>query len=215
QEIGVFTLRLSDLIVFDENLYMKRIPEILDKKKYNDPYSAIIYDSTHYTCLLEWVYLEKYLLDVYNRVLSQTISQHQNTPEDMLRIQKQTMQYLVNYKPGITPFPSREDFLEKARSAHRIYELQEKFEKKRDLVIDYVIQQYTLRTNKSIQLVNIFISATAAFSLMQVILEIWQDSAGLSKLFWFCMTAILFIAILAILWGLNQSTMKFANRNSK
>ena len=101
------------------------------------------------------------------------------------------------YTAGITPYPSREEFLEKARLAHRVPELQEKIEKKRDLATDYVIQEYTLRTNKAIQLVNIFVSATAAFGLMEVILSISQQQT--SKVFWGGITAAMFIGVLVFL----------------
>jgi hypothetical protein len=141
---------------------------------------------------------------MYSRLLSQAIARESTTPEQMLEIQQQSMRDLIAYNSGITPYPSREEFLEKARVAHRIPELQEKLEKKRDVATEYVIQEYTLKTNKSIQLVNIFISATAAFGLMEVILTIsYRDN----KIFWGIMTFLLFAFMIVLLWGMNKILM--------
>ena len=213
EEAGVFTFGLSDLIMFDSSLD-KIVETTVQQKKYKDRYAAVLYNTTHYSCLLEWVYLEKYILDLYNRMLSRTIARKNTSPEEMLVIQKQTMHDLIGYKAGITPFPSREDFWEKARVAHRIPEAQEKFEKKRDLATDYVIQEYTLRTNKSIQLINIFISATAAFSLMQVIVNIWQPGLPGHKSWWVLGTMVLFAATSLFLWCMNRFFLTWS-RNLK
>lgn len=156
-----------------------------------------MYNTMHYGILLEWLYLEKFIIDRYNRLLSRAIAGENTSPSQMLLLQKQSMQDLIMYTAGITPYPSREEFLEKARLAHRVPELQEKLEKKRDLATDYVIQEYTLRTNKAIQLVNIFVSATAAFGLMEVILSISQQPT--SKMFWGGITFTLFIGVLLFL----------------
>jgi hypothetical protein len=212
EEAGVFTFGLSDLIVFDHT-FEKMIENTHRQKKLQDRYSAVLYHTVHYSCLLEWVYLEKYLIDLYNRMLSRTIAQKNTSPEAMLVIQKQTMHDLIGYKAGITPFPSREDFWEKARVAHRIPEAMEKFEKKRDLATDYVIQEYTLRTNKSLQLINFFISATAAFSLMQVLVNIWQGNHGKSNWFWVGLTAATFVGMLVLLWGMNKIFLKWGSRH--
>ena len=201
EEVGVFTFGLSDLMIFDTH-FNQVVEEMYKEKAFKNSYCAVLYNSAHYSCLLEWVYLEKYLIDLYSRLLSQSIARENTTPEQMLLIQKQSMNDLIAYQSGITPYPSREEFLEKARVAHRIPEMQEKLEKKRDLATDYVIQEYTLRTNKSIQLINIFISATAAFGLMQVILTIEQ--IGSAKSFWGLITAILFLITLMILWGVHR-----------
>lgn len=196
EELGVFTFGLSDLIVFD-NTYKEVTKALQERKKLKDFYSAVVYNTTHYGVLLEWLYLEKFIIDRYNRLLSRAIADENTSPSQMLSLQKQSMQDLIMYTAGITPFPSREEFLEKARLAHRVPELQEKIEKKRDLATDYVIQEYTLRTNKAIQLVNIFVSATAAFGLMEVILSISQQQT--SKVFWGGITAAMFIGVLVFL----------------
>ncbi|NUM36241.1 MAG: hypothetical protein HUU50_16995 [Candidatus Brocadiae bacterium] len=201
EEVGVFTFGLSDLMLFDTH-FGDIVEKSFKEKSFKDPYAVVLYNSSHYSCLLEWVYLEKYLIDLYSRLLSQSIAREKTTPEQMLIIQKQSMHDLIAYQSGITPYPSREEFLEKARNAHRIPEMQEKLEKKRDLATDYVIQEYTLRTNKSIHLVNIFVSASAVFALMQVILEIQQ--VGSNKSIWGIVTTILFALTLIILWGIDK-----------
>lgn len=211
EEAGVFTFGLSDLVVFDHS-FDKLTEGTHRQKNLKDRYTAVLYHTTHYSCLLEWVYFEKYLIDLYNRMLSRTIAQKNTSPEAMLVIQKQTMHDLIGYKAGITPFPSREDFWEKARVAHRIPEAMEKFENKRDLATDYVIQEYTLRTNKSLQMVNFFISATAAFSLMQLLVNIWQGNHGHSNWFWVGLTGVLFVGMLAVLWGMNKLFLKWSGR---
>ena len=200
EEAGVFTFGLSDLMVFDSS-FDEIIKRTLKQKKLNDLYSALLYNTTHYSAILEWVYLEKYIIGLYSGKLSRALARKNTSPEYMLLIQKQTMHDLIGYKTGITPYPSREEFWEKARIAHRIIDAQEKLEKKRDLATDYVIQEYTLRTNKSIQLVNIFISATATFGLMEVILSISQQG---NKVFWGAITFAMFLAMLIILWGINK-----------
>ena len=204
EEVGVFTFGLSDLIIFDAS-FSEIVKDMYQQRKFADPYGVVLYNSMHYSCLLEWVYLEKYLIDLYSRLLSRSIAKEKTTPEQMLDIQKQSMHDLIAYQAGITPYPSREEFLEKARDAHRVPEMQENLEKKRDLATDYVIQEYTLRTNKSIQLVNIFISATAAFGLMEVVLSIEQGNGD--KMMWGILTAALFLMTLLILWGINKVLM--------
>ncbi len=201
EEVGVFTFGLSDLMIFDSN-FEKLVEDTYKEKSFKDRYAVVLYNSSHYGCLLEWVYLEKYLIDLYSRLLSQSIAKQNTTPEQMLVIQKQSMHDLIAYQSGITPYPSRDEFLQKARTAHRIPEMQEKLEKKRDLATDYVIQEYTLRTNKSIHLVNIFVAASAAFALMQVILTIEQ--LGSNKGIWSITTSILFLITLVIVWGIDK-----------
>ncbi len=205
EEIAVYTFGLSDLMILDSSCE-QLAQDTMKNKKHQNVYSSTLYNTTHYSCLLEWVYLEKYLIDLYSVLLSREIAGEHSTPEKMLELQKQSMRDLIAYRSGITPYPSREEFLEKARLSHRIPELQEKLEKKRDLATDYVIQEYTLRTNKSIQLVNIFISATAAFNLMQVVLEIKQSGGAIG--FWTFVTTGMFIATLALLWVVNKFVMK-------
>ena len=208
EEIGVFPFGLSDIILFDTT-FTQVVDKMQQERKFKDRYATILYTSTHYSCLLEWVQLEKYLIDLYSRLLSKAIAAEDATPEKMLEIQKLSMHDLIAYKAGITPFPSREEFLEKARLANRLPELQEKLEKKRDLATDYVIQEYTLRTNRSIHLVNIFISATAAFGLMEVILSIFQN--GQNKTLWGAITSGLFVLMLLLLWGVNRLLMAKKN----
>jgi hypothetical protein len=198
EELGVFTFGLSDLLLFDDQF--EEVTALTQKKKQlSDFYHAVLYNTTHYTSLLEWVYLEKTIIDRYNRLLSQAISDETTTPEKMLSLQKQSMNDLIGYKAGITPFPSREEFLEKARNAHRIPELQEKLEKKRDLATDYIIQEYTLRTNRSIQLVNLMVAGTAVFGFVEVLLSIRQlplEQQG----YWHGLTLILFFGTFLSLW---------------
>ena len=208
EESGVFTFGLSDIILFDTS-FAKIVDKMYQERKYQDRYAAVLYNTTHYSCLLEWVQLEKYLINLYSRLLSKAIAAEDATPEKMLEIQKQSMHDLIVYKAGITPFPSREEFLEKARIANHLPELQEKLEKKRDLATDYVIQEYTLRTNRSIHLVNIFISATAAFGLMEVILSIFQGDRN--KTLWGAATGGLFVLMLLLLWGINRLLMAKKN----
>lgn len=196
QEFAVYTFGLSDLLICNSS--MKEVTSSIQKQKhFKQEYTAVMYNTMHYGILLEWIYLEKFIIDHYNRLLSHSISSEKTSPEEMLSLQKQSMHDLMVYKVGITPYPSREEFLEKARIAHRIPELQEKLEKKRDLAMDYVLQEYTLRTNKSIQLVNLFVSATAAFGLMEVILSISDQETG--RAFWAGLTVILFISVVIFL----------------
>lgn len=198
EELGVYTFGLSDLMIFNHEFgeIMKMTSR---KKQFKDPYTSVLYNTTHYSCLLEWVYLEKCIIERYNQLLSQAISNEKTTPEQMLALQKQSMHDLIVYKAGITPYPSREEFLEKARIAHRIPEFQEKLEKKRDLATDYIIQEYTLRTNKSIQLVNIFVAGTATFGLMDLALQISQI-APKHRIYWSSATTIVFLSAMMFLW---------------
>ncbi len=205
EEVAVYTFGLSDLMLLDTS-FEQTVDETFKSKKMKDRYAAVLYNTCHYSSLLEWVYLEKYLIDLYSVLLSREIAGENTTPEKMLALEKQTMHDLIAYRSGITPYPSREEFLEKARQAHRIPELQEKLEKKRDLATDYVIQEYTLRTNKSIQLVNIFISATAAFGLMEVVLSI-SNQPDEKHVFWGIVTSILFVITLSLLWGVSKILM--------
>lgn len=211
EEAGVYTMLLSDLIIFDST-FDKLVQSKVDTNEYRDPYSAMLYYTTHYSCILEWVYLEKYLINLYNRMLSRTAVQAETSPEMMLSIQKESMHDLIGYKAGITPYPSREDFWEKARIGHRIPDAQEKMEKKRDLATAFVLQEYTLRTNRSIQLVNIFISATATFGLMEVILSIAQEKTG--KVYWGICVVLLFAGMLFLLWGMNKLFMALARKKA-
>ncbi len=200
EELGVFTFGLSDLLIFDNNL--DTIIEMTKKKKnLSNDYNAILYNAAHYTCLFDWLYLEKFIIERYNKLLSKAIADEKTSPKKMLSLQKQSMHDLIVYRAGITPYPSREEFLEKARLAHRIPELQEKLEKKRDLATDYVLQEYTLRTNRGIQLVNIFVSATATFGLVEVLLSISQLQKGDDQVFWGGITSGLFFFMLLFLWG--------------
>lgn len=210
EELSVYTFGLSDLILC-ETSFDQVVDETFRTKKIRDRYSAVLYLTTHHSCLLEWVYLEKYLIDLYSSLLSKEIAQYNVTPEKMLELQKLSMHDLIEYRSGITPYPSREEFLEKARQSHRIPDLQERLEKKRDLATDYVIQEYTLRTNKSIQLVNISISATAAFSLIQVLVSIYSPISPVDYDAWFLATGGTFIATLILLWCLNKLIMRRKN----
>lgn len=198
EELGVFTFGLSDLMIFDKE-FDDIVRMTSKKKQFKDPYASVLYNTTHYSSLLEWVYLEKCIIERYNQLLSHAISNENTTPEKMLSLQKQSMHDLIVYKAGITPYPSREEFLEKARVAHRIPEFQEKLEKKRDLATDYIIQEYTLRTNKSIQLVNIFVAGTATFGLIEVALQISQLGTN-GRVFWSLITLGLFVASMVFLW---------------
>lgn len=207
EELAVYTFGLSDLILCDST-FSPMVDDTMKNKKIKDRYSGVLYHTMHYGCLFEWVYLEKYLIDLYSSLLSREIASAKTTPEQMLELQKLSMHDLIEYRSGITPYPSREEFLDKARQAHRIPEQQEKLEKKRDLATDYVIQEYTLRTNKSIQLVNIFISATAAFSFLQLVVTIYSPISEGDYRFWWIATGITFAVTLFLLWGINKFIMR-------
>lgn len=208
-ELGVFTFGLSDLMIFNQD-FDDIVRMTSKKKQFKDSYSSVLYNTTHYSSLLEWVYLEKCIIERYNQLLSHAISNEKTTPEKMLSLQKQSMHDLISYKAGITPYPSREEFLEKARVAHRIPEFQEKLEKKRDLATDYIVQEYTLRTNKSIQLVNIFVSGTATFGLIEVALSISEQEQG-RQLTWWLLTIGVFVTSLVFLW----LTLKMSSRRQE
>ncbi|HON45612.1 MAG TPA: hypothetical protein P5543_09335 [Planctomycetota bacterium] len=202
EEAAVFTFGLSDLLLFNET-FKEIVHETQNSKKIQTEYAAILYNTTHYSCILDWVYLEKYLIDIYSDLFLRKISQKNTRPEQMLQIQKQSMNDLIAYQTEITPYPSRQEFLTQVRIAHKIPELQEKFERKRDLSTDYVIQEYTLRTNKTMQFINVFMAATACFSLMEVILTICEQSKE-NITFWSWITIALFLSIIFIVLLVNK-----------
>lgn len=191
EELGLFLLGLSDLV-----LYTTRADEAWPHERERlglaDDYVAARYIAGHYACLLEWLYVERYLIEMYDRLLSRSMTRDL-MPEEMLRLQRSSIQDLLEYGEGITPYATRAAIRERAREVLRLPEEQERLEKKRDVVADYVMQKYSLRTNRGIGLLNIIVSATVAFELVQLVMAIAESRR---PAVWSLVSALLFGALL-------------------
>lgn len=185
---------LSDFLLYD-NKTEKLVPEERKRLKLNSDYLVMKYISYHYECLMDWVYMEQYLIRMYDMLLSRSMARENILPRKMLELQKNSMRDLIEYNEGITPFATRGDILEQARFMYRIPEEQERLEKKRDMVTEYVMQEYSLRTNRGIQVLNMIVSATIAFELMQMIIQIAESKSVLG---WSIVSSIVFVLMLGV-----------------
>jgi hypothetical protein len=196
EEMSLYLMGLSDFLIYNKKLE-EVLPEEKRRLQTSSDYLATKYISYHYESLLDWVYVEQTLIRMYDLLLSRSMARESIRPEEMLSLQKNSMQDLIEYSDGITPFTTRADILEKARVMYRIPEDQEKLEKKRDMVTEYVMQEYSLRTNKGIQILNLIISATITFELMQLILQIAESK---SPSFWSSASALIFVGLAGIFY---------------
>lgn len=187
EELGLFLFGQSDLLVYTE-LARRVLPVERARLGLADDYAVARYIAAHYASLLEWVHIEQYLIELYDRLLTRSMTRDL-LPEDMLSIQRRSMQDLVEYGEGVTAFATRAAFREHARDALGLGDKQERLEKKRDMVADYVMQKYSLRTNRGIQMLNLVISATIAFELMQLAMQIVASNRPVA---WTAASAVVF-----------------------
>lgn len=192
EELGLYLLGASELVLFDQTA--KPVLESESARLGTDPYLASRYISGHYACLLEWIQLERFLIGMYDSLMSRSMTRDVS-PDEMLALQRSSMQDLLEYGEGITPYATRAACLEHARQLYRLGDEQQRLEKKRDVVADYVMQKYSLRTNNGIALLNLIVSATVAFEVIQLGLAISESSAPLP---WAAASSVFFIVLLVV-----------------
>jgi hypothetical protein len=180
-EAAVYLLGNSELILFNEHL----APIIAtSRQRLGLPSNDLvtIYLFMHYHVLMEWTYLQDALLRAYIQRLDALVASTKPHRSLMIGTLQGALADLVQYQENITPFATRVEFLERARTYHKLDELAERFERKQEMLLNYASEYYDYRETRATEFLNwlaCILTGAALADLIRTMAGVTADDRGL------------------------------------
>jgi|GEM_PF-1463292 len=152
-EMALYLLGSSELLLFNEDL-----PEVAegDMRRLHLPDfdTTVTYFFTHYTVLMEWVYLQEAILRWYLRRVDALAASATPVRREVIHTLQGALGDLVEVQEDITPYSTRVEFLKRANTYRNLDVLAERFEKKQERLIDYASEYHDYREARATEFLN-------------------------------------------------------------
>ena len=170
-EMALYLLGSSELMLFNGRLaeaiaFNKRKLRLTDKE------TAVTYFFMHYGVLMEWVYLQNAILRAYLQQLDALAAEPSPHRRRMIAALQGALGDLVQYQEDITPYATRVEFLQRAHAYHKLDTLAERFERKQELLLNYVSEFHDYREARASEFLNWLAGILTGAALADLILAL-------------------------------------------
>lgn len=152
-EMALYLLGSSELLLFNSDL-----PAIADndmrRLRLPDFDTTVTYFFSHYTVLMEWVYLQEAILRWYLRRVDALAASATPVRREVIHTLQGALGDLVEVQEDITPYTIRVEFLKRANTYRNLDVLAERFEKKQERLIDYASEYHDYREARATEFLN-------------------------------------------------------------
>lgn len=195
-EVAVYLLGNSELILYNDLL--EEVTTSVRRRLRVGEEQAMTYLYSHFTILLEWIYLQDAILRAYLHKLDALVSGMPKRKE-MIGTLRGALADLIQYQEDITPFATRIEFLERARRYHKLDVLAERFERKQELLIYYSQEFYDYREARATEFLNWLAGILTGAALADLIVTLLGISATSQTALYLSITLASIALVLAIM----------------
>jgi hypothetical protein len=201
-EAAVYLLGSSELILFNDHL-APLIPETRKRIGLNSDDLAVSYLYMHNAVLMEWIYLQTAILRSYLQKLDALAASSEPRRKVMIATLQGALADLVQYQESITPFATRIEFLERARTYHKIQALEERFEHKQELLLNYASEFHDFREARASEFLNWLAGILTGAALANLVITLAGITPDQTQLY-LGITLGSIALVLALLWAIKR-----------
>lgn len=171
-EMGLYLLGSSELLLFNEGVKAAAADDAR-RLRLSDVSYGVTYFYTHYTTMMEWVYMQEALLKWYLRRADSIIAATKPHRRQMISTVQGALRDLVQYQEDVTPFSTRIEFLQRAAEYRKLDVLSERFEKKQERLIEYTGEYYDYREARASEFLNWLAGILTGAALAELIVTLF------------------------------------------